>query len=355
LRQIAESRGIRVGVIDAGFGTSLFQNTIPLEFNSITPENDMKFELIHPCPPLWLINSNPSVSNWVDVYGAGGQGSQYDCHLANAAADEWEWTNVDERVEWAAEHGLGFRGHTLIWWLQNPGWLTHSTVTLTVEEREQVMQDHIRTVIEHYCAYDNVYVYDVVNEALQADGSLVVSPWSSIPGYIDKAFRTARAALDDCERSDVKLYYNETGFEYGEAKVDVVYNYLSQLLQGDDPTPIDGVGFQTHSQHLDASTPGQDINALVTTMNRFSSGLGLEVAITETDLPILETPHPDWYEEQAKWYGGRMQACLLAMKCTGFTTWGTHDGASWRESHIGDVDPLMFQDASELIYDAVLQ
>ncbi len=64
----------------------------------------------------------------------------------------------------------------------------------------------------------------------------------------------------------------------------MIYNYLSQLLQGTDPTPIDGIGFQTDSQQLTAATPEQDVSALITTMNRFSGELGLEVAITETDL-----------------------------------------------------------------------
>ncbi len=355
LRQIAESRGIRVGVTDAGFGTRLYENTIPQEFNSITSENYMKFENIHPCPPVWLINSNSSVSNWVVEHGLDNPDSNLHCTVGQADQDEWNWGYADQRVEWAAEHGLGFRGHTLVWAMQNPGWLQLPLEQLSVEERQQVMVDHIRQVIEHYCPSENIYAYDVVNEALGANGNLVESVWSPIPGYVDLAFRTARDALDACGREDVKLYYNETGFEYANPKADYVYEFLSQMVQGEDPTPIDGVGFQTHTQQLYASTPSHDIDALVTTMNRFSSGLGLEVAITETDLPIHATPRAEWYEQQADWYWGRMQACLLAIRCTGFTTWGTHDGESWRNVDDADYDPLMFQDAGELIYDGALE
>ncbi len=129
LRQVAESRGIRVGVTDGGFGSDLYNNTILQEFNSVTPENYMKFENIHPCPPVWLINSNPSVANWVTIHGTERDIGKYDCTLANAANDEWEWADVDVRVQWAAAHGMGFRGHTLVWWQQNPGWLTHVDVT----------------------------------------------------------------------------------------------------------------------------------------------------------------------------------------------------------------------------------
>lgn len=332
LRQVAESRGLRVGVTDGGFGSDLYNNTISQEFNSITPENYMKFEMIHPCPPVWLINSNPSVANWVAVHGTEREHEKYDCTLSNAANDEWEWADVDAIVQWAAAHGIGFRGHTLVWWQQNPGWLTHVDVTLSAAEREQIMREHIQQVIGRYCAYDNVYAYDVVNEALTENGLLLEGPWAPIPDYIDKAFRTARATLDNCGQAEVNLYYNDWDFEYGGQKTEAIYNYLSQLMERVDPTPIDGIGFQTHKQQLDGSTPEQDVSALITTMNRFSGGLGLEVAITETDLAILATPPANWYEKQAEWYRGRMQACLLALNCTGFTTWGTHDGSSWLNS-----------------------
>ena len=315
----------------------------------------MKFEMIHPCPPVWLIDSNPSVANWVAVHGTERSYDEYDCTLANAANDEWEWADVDARVQWAAAHEIGFRGHTLVWSQQNPGWLTHDDVTLSPVDLEQIMHEHIQQVIGRYCAYDNVYAYDVVNEALSPDGSLSAGPWLPIPNYIDKAFRIARAALDSCGREEVKLYYNDWDFEYGGEKTDKIYDYLSGLLQGANPTPIDGIGFQTHSQLLNASTPEQNVGALITTMNRFSGELGLEVAITETDLAIQASPPADWYDEQAQWYSGRMRACLLALNCTGFTTWGTHDGSSWWNSKLDDPDPLMFQDASELIYDSISQ
>lgn len=354
LRQIAATRGIHIGVTDGGFGSPLYRNTVPVEFNSITPEVVMKFENIHPCPPVWLINSNPTVSAWVENHGTE-RPPKYHCYLDTAADDEWEWGDTDARVLWAYQNDMGFRGHTFLWALQNPGWLIHDTVTLTVQEREQIMEDHITQVIQHYCSFSNIYQYDVVNEAFDQNGSLVPNPWSDIPDYIDKAFHHARNALDQCGRQDIKLFINETGFEYGSDKANAIYNYLEQLLISANPTPIDGIGFQTHTQQLDSTTPAHDTSALILTMDRFGLGLGLETVITETDLPIAEPNTRDWFEEQADWYGGRMLACLLAVKCTGYTVWGTHDGASWRNWTLGDVDPLMFEDASELVYNPMLQ
>jgi GH35 family endo-1,4-beta-xylanase len=353
LRDVAVVRSIRVGVTDTSLGNLLFNNTISLEFNSITPEVIMKFKNIHPCPPEWLIESNPSVKNWVEQKGAdNGRPPKYFCYLATAGDDEWEWSDVDTLVHWAAQNNIGVRGHTFLWHFQNPGWLTDTAIALSLEERQQIMEEHISTIIIHYCSDQNVYAYDVVNEAIDWDGTIRISPWSPIPDYIDKAFREAKETLLNCGRPDIKLFYNDFGFEYSEdSHTDAIYNYLNGLINRQNPTPIDGIGFQTHTQWLTVSSPHHDTIGLIQTMNRFTNGLGLEVSITETDLPINTPNKPDLYEKQGEWYGERMKACLLAARCTGFTTWGTHDGSSWRNTSTAHFDPLMFYNVVNFIYD----
>jgi GH35 family endo-1,4-beta-xylanase len=351
LRQPADQRGFRVGVTDAGFGSALYENTIPYAFNSLTPESVMKFENIHPCPPAWLIESNSSIAAWVRDHGADRPEETHRCTSPNAADDEWEWASVDRLLTWAREKNIGFRGHTFLWHSQNPGWLIDESVTLTLAERQRVMEEHIQTAIAHTCGYSNLYAYDVVNEAIQPDGTLIPNPWLSIPDYMDLAFRTARQATEDCNRPDIKLYYNDIGFEYGEEKADALYAYLSGLLSQPTPTPLDGIGFQTHSQYLFANAPAHDVAALKATLDRFTNGLGLETAITETDLPIAASLRQPWYSEQARWLGERLQACLSAARCVGYTLWGTHDGESWRIYVKGDLDPLAFYNAQEKVYD----
>ena len=121
-----------------------------------------------------------------------------------------------------------------------------------------------------------------------------------------------------------------------------------------NPTPIDGIGFQTHSQWLNYSSTAHNTIGLIQIMNRFTNKLGLEISITETDLPIEGPNKPDLYEKQAEWYGERIKACLLATHCTGFTTWGTHDGSSWRNTSTTHYDPLLFYDVNNFIYDPTL-
>ncbi|MFZ6030010.1 MAG: endo-1,4-beta-xylanase [Chloroflexota bacterium] len=351
LRSGAERHRLHVGITDAGFGTSAYENTIPAAFNSLTPESVMKFENIHPCPPRWLIEQNAGVAAWVREHGADRPEASHHCTLARAADDEWEWERLDRLLTWANEHQLGFRGHTFLWHMQNPGWLTDGSISLTTDQRRRVLEEHIQTAIAHTCTYPNLYAYDIVNEAIQPDGSLVSNPWSPLADYIDLAFRIARRALETCGRPEIRLYYNDFEFEYGGEKADAIYAYLSHLLLRPDATPIDGIGFQTHSQTLHITTLPHDAGALMATLDRFSNGLGLETAITETDLPIAGEALTLWYGEQGRWLGERLQACLDAANCVGYTLWGTHDGASWRVYFKGDLDPLIFYDSKEKVYD----
>ena len=350
LRAAADERGIHLGATDAGFGSALYENTYPYAFNSLTPESVMKFENIHPCPPRWLIDQNESVRTWVIGHGQDRPQEELHCSLEDAVGDEWHWERVDRLLAFAEAHGLAMRGHTFLWHSQNPGWLTHEAIRLTVSERQQVMDEHIRGAVAHTCTSPALYAYDVVNEALTPEGELYPSPWTPIPNYIDQAFRAAEHAITDCGRGDIQLYYNDFDFEYGGPKADAIYAYLAGLLQVNDPTPMNGIGFQTHSRWLSPQSPPHEPEALRATLDRLG-GPGLETSITETDLPIYADYLPGLYERQGQWLGERLQACLDAENCVGYTLWGTHDGASWRVYFKGDHDPLIFQDANQQIYD----
>ena len=95
-------------------------------------------------------------------------------------------------------------------------------------------------------------------------------------GFVATAFRLAHAA-----DPDAKLYLNEIGAEGINAKSNRLYSLVSGLKsQG---VPIDGVGFQVHS-NLDG-LPGD----FVANMQRFAA-LGLDIAITEADVGLKLPP-----------------------------------------------------------------
>jgi GH35 family endo-1,4-beta-xylanase len=386
LRQLATFSGLpHLGSTDGDFNSPLYRNTIPREFNSISPEAVFKFEFTHPCPPPWLIDTvqfpetfNESVYDWVVQQGTARSDPAYHCFVENPAAHEWEWGAADSRIAFAEANNLQVFAHTLLWHVANPTWLTDPAVTLSPAERERIMEEHIRGVVRHVGASPAVYGFDVVNEAILPDGSLLpLSPWLSVPNYIHKAFVIARDELDQMGRTDITLFYNDYEIEYGHEryhdvfvatpgcyrKSDAVYEVIRQLVE-EQGTPIDGVGFQSHlvvtGEPLATCENGtnallHNTGRMVTMMRRFGA-LGLEVRVTEIDVTRRGDALNDEQlsQLQSAYFGGAMAACLATRGiCTGYTVWGTHDGASWYNGRPGfpAPNPLIYELSSLRVYD----
>lgn len=386
LRQLAALTGLpHIGSTDGDFNSPLYRNTIPREFNSIAPEAIFKFEFTHPCPPPWLIDPvqfpdtfNKTVYDWVVQYGTDRPDPAYHCFVENPAAHEWEWDAADSRIAFAEANNLQVFAHTLLWHVANPAWLTDPAVTLSPAERERIMEEHIRGVVRHLGASPLVYGFDVVNEAITPDGSLLpLSPWASVPDYIHKAFVIARTELDDMRREDVQLFYNDFEIEYGHEryyetfvaepgcyrKSDAVFEYLRRLIE-EQQTPIDGVGFQTHLvvtgeplESCDNRTGAllHNTGRMAAMMRHFGT-LGLEVRITEIDVTRRGNTLTDGQlaELQSAYFGGAMAACLATRGiCRGYTIWGTHDDASWYNGRTGfpAPDPLIYESPSLRVFD----
>lgn len=135
--------------------------------------------------------------------------------------------------------------------------------------------------MEHYKG--QCYAWDVVNEALNEDGTYRESVFYQVLGdeFIKLAFRTAAEV-----EPDVRLYYNDYNIESPGPKAEAALGIV-KLLQ-EDGIKIDGVGLQSH--FVAGSAPSLD--ELKTTMDSYSA-LGVEVAVTELDvrvqLPANET------------------------------------------------------------------
>jgi len=350
LRALAEARGIRIGVTDAGFNTDFYRNTIPQQFDSMTFESIAKMAYTMPCPPQWLIDTSPGVRDWVVTWGTA-RPEPWKCHLTSAAADQWEFSILDQRLTWAANNDIAVRVNTLIWVLVNPGWLTEANVPL-IPDRERLLTEYVQGMTQHLCQWPGIYQVDMVNEAFDWDGNLAKTFWSAVNNYIDLAFSTAALEFQACGRDDIALYLNDFHFEYGNQKTEGIYNFLA----ANPNIPIDGLGLQLHSETLTTSAPRPDQTALIKTLTEFAA-LGYEVALTEVEVPIGvgESDKPALYDEQALWYSDRVKACLIVAACTGFTTWGTHDGASWRNGFFGqDQDPLLFWDTADQVWNPAI-
>jgi endo-1,4-beta-xylanase len=272
-----------------------FQSILGAEFNSVTPENDMKWAEIHPEP---------------DVY---------------------DFSGADAVVAFAKANGQEVRGHTLLWHSQNPAWVTEASEDWTCEEARGVLEDHIRTVVSRYAG--DIYQWDVANEIFQdtwdeggvrlrTDDNPFLKACSEDPvGLIGDAFRWAHEA-----DPEAVLFLNDYNAEGINEKTDAYYALAQRMLA--DGTPLGGFGAQAHL----SLQYGFD-TTLQANFERFAA-LGLQVAVTEADvrIPLLEGetgPTPEQVATQAERYDGLLQACLNVKACSSFTVWGFPDANSW--------------------------
>ena len=210
------------------------------EFNSITPENVLKWERVHPEP------------------------------------DRYDFAPPDAYVAFGERHGMFIVGHTLVWHSQTPRWVFQNAQgqPLTRDELLARMKDHISTVVGRYKG--RIKGWDVVNEALNEDGTLrQSSPWYRIigPDYIEKAFQFAREADPNAQ-----LYYNDYNLDY-PAKRDGAVRLIRALQERG--VRIDGVGSQAHHK-LTTPTVAQIDSSL-----RMLGATGVKVHITELDVDML--------------------------------------------------------------------
>jgi endo-1,4-beta-xylanase len=208
------------------------------QFNAISPENVMKWELIHPRP----------------------------------GPDGYDFEAADRYVGFGEKNGMFIVGHTLVWHSQTPRWVFRGegTNAVTREELLQRMRDHIHTVVGRYKG--RIKAWDVVNEALSEDGSLRNSPWHRIIGedYIAKAFEYAHEADPAAE-----LRYNDYSIENEPKRNGVIA--LVKKLQA-EKVPISGLGSQTH-----ANLTWPTAELLDSALTAFAE-LGLPISITELDV-----------------------------------------------------------------------
>jgi endo-1,4-beta-xylanase len=279
-------------------------------FSSITPENIMKWEEIHPEP------------------------------------ERYNFEVSDQYVAFGEKHNMHIIAHALVWFHQTPGWvfLDKSGKLLSRETLLERMKEHIFTVVGRYKG--RIHGWDVVNEAIMQDGSFRKCKWFEIIGedYVQKAFEFAREADPEAE-----LYYNEYDYEFGpktEGVIQLIRNLKSSGVR------VDGIGIQGH-WFLDY--PKMD---LLEAYVKDLSSLGVKLMITELDVGVLPfyqvdsnivslssfdaktqkkyNPYADKLpeiveEELAKRYAELFLFFRKHRDLFGrITFWAVHDGQSWR-------------------------
>lgn len=311
---------------------------IKAQFNTISPENDLKWERIHPQPKTY--NFGPA----------------------------------DQYVEFGRQNHMFIIGHTLVWHAQTPKWVFEDKDGKPVSREELLnrLRDHIQTVVGRYKG--KVNGWDVVNEVVDEDGTMRQSPWMKIigPDYIEKAFEFAHEADPQAE-----LYYNDYNLEIEAKRKGGLELVKSLKAKG---VHITGVGLQ---DHFSLDTPSvEQVNA---TIDAFSK-LGMKLMITELDIGVLPwptpqqtadvslrvasdpklNPYPNGLPEAVQQQLATRYADLFraySSHCgtvTRVTFWGVSDKNSWKNGWPvrGRTDyPLLFdrQDAPKPAFKAVIE
>jgi endo-1,4-beta-xylanase len=265
-------------------------------FNSVTPENHMKFIEIHP------------------------------------EEGKWQFQKADAIVDFAVANRMKVRGHTLVWHNQVPNWVFLDK-NGNETNRDMVlarMKEHITTLMQRY--KKQVSCWDVVNEAAEdkAPGQFRLSKWLNItgPDFVEKAFEFARQA-----DPDALLFYNDYNTTSPE-KRKKIYNIAKRLK--DRGNLIDGIGMQGH---WNIYNPSYD--KIMDTIDFYAS-LGLKIQITELDLSVFAfDDHTRKYQEPTDemiWLQQeRFEGLFKIFRdyrdvITGVTFWGVADDHTWLDS-----------------------
>jgi endo-1,4-beta-xylanase len=345
---------------------------IKQQFNQIVPENDTKWQLIHP----------------------------------REGANGYDFAPADAFVNFGLSNKLYLVGHTLVWHGQTPNWVfqgtnmppgatnvaaaapaasTNALGTNTPggarfgrgpgggfgrggftgprasrEELLQRMRDHIHTVVGRYKG--KIKVWDVVNEALADGGTNILrnSLWTQIVGddFIAKAFEYAHEA-----DPDAILRYNDYGLE-SPAKRRKLIALIKQLQE--QKVPVMAIGSQTH---VNVGTTFDTMDKTLTELET----LGLPIHITELDVNSAQGGQrgmggdlagvgaatqggivSEADRRQSEAYDGLFRAFVKHKNSVKVVTlWGVNDGVSW----LRNAKPLLFDpnDLPKPAFDAVIR
>src|SRR5580698_5178733 len=281
---------------------------IESQFNSISPENALKWQNVHPQP------------------------GKYNFDL------------TDKYVAFGQKNHMFIVGHNLVWHNQVPAWVFRDDKGNLLDRDALLarMRDHIHTVVGRYKG--RIQSWDVVNEALNEDGTLRQSLWEKIIGddYIAKAFQYAHEADPLAQ-----LTYNDYNLENEPKRKGAIALVTKLKAEG---VPIRSVGLQGHD-----SLTWPTVDQMDAAISDFAK-LGVKVAISELDIDVLPpatrqqtaevtvniqqnaalNPYinglPDTVQQQlAERYVDLFGVFLKHRDVvTRVTFWGVTDGDSWR-------------------------
>ncbi|EHA57718.1 endo-1,4-beta-xylanase [Pyricularia oryzae 70-15] len=242
----------------------------------------------------------------------------------------FSFANADRVRALTKANGQMLRCHALTWHSQLPNFV--KTTAWTRDTLTAAIESHISNEVGHFAG--DCYAWDVVNEAVNENGSFRDSPFHRTLGtdFLAISFRAAAAA-----DPNAKLYYNDFNIETPGPKANAAMGIVRLLKE--QGVRIDGVGFQGHLTV--GSTPSRA--QLASQLQRFAD-LGVEVTYTELDIRHKSLPVSSRAaQDQARDYVSVIGSCLDVTACVGVMVWQPTDKYSWiPETFPGTGDACLF-------------
>ena len=210
---------------------------IKKEFNTISPENVMKWMFVQPKP------------------------------------NEFYFDHTDKYVQFGLDNNMHIVGHALIWHSQIANFMN------SIKDSTKMVQhvtNHISTLVNRYKG--KIDTWDVVNEALNEDGTLRESIFLKVLGenYLETVYKMAEKY-----DSNADLAYNDYNLCKPKKREGAVKLIKSLQSSG---AKINSLGIQAHWQ-LTSPT----LEEIETSILAFSE-LGVKVMFTELDISVLPNP-----------------------------------------------------------------
>lgn len=257
----------------------------------------------------------------------------------------YNWAPADSFVNFGIENKMFVVGHCLVWHSQLAKWFPFDDEGnfVSPDTLKQRMRTYITDVVSRYKG--RVKGWDVVNEAVEDDGSYRNTPFYQILGeeYIPLAFQYAHEADPEAE-----LYINDYGMS-SQPRRDTYVKIVNDLKERG--LRIDAVGMQAH---IGMDYP--DFDEFEKSLEAFA-GTGCKVMVTEFDMSALPTltqsanvsdtvemaqivnPYPDGLPvEVSKEWNDRMLDLMRRLLghsdvVSRFNVWGVEDVTSWKNNY----------------------
>ena len=232
--------------------------------------------------------------------------------IEGSARGKFNWTRVDNIINYAKDHNFPMKFHTLIWGSQYPRWMDN----LSVEDQYDAIVEWMDAIKERY---PDLQMIDVVNEAVAGHAP---APYKAALGgdgktgydWIIKAFEMAHERWPDA----ILIYNDYNTFQWN---TDQFIDLVTTIRNAG--APVDAYGCQAHD------LSGCSKSTLEASMKKIQNALKMPMYVTEYDIASTDDSY------QKKYYSEQIPLMWEADYCAGVTLWGYIYGKTWTDNGKG--------------------